>query len=132
MPLSPARVVLSFIECINAGDVQGLGRLMAQDHALKVFDEAPLIGCDANLAAWRGYAESYPDYVIVPHRIAEHGGVVAVLGHTTGSHLGLADEEESRLTLIWVAEVVEAAVRSWTLVEDSPGNRRRFRLDRDG
>jgi hypothetical protein len=33
--------------------------------------------------------ESYPAYALYPHRIAERAGVVAILGHTTGSHLGL-------------------------------------------
>jgi limonene-1,2-epoxide hydrolase len=128
MPVEPVRVVLRFIDCINQGDLQGLGRLMTDDHQLKVFDEAALIGREANQAAWRGYVESYPAYVIHPHRIAERAAVVAVLGHTTGSHLGLPDEEESQLTLIWVAEVVEGALHSWRLIEDTPDNRQRFRL----
>ena len=67
--------------------------------------------------------------MIYPHRISESPhGVVAVLGHTTGSHLGLADDEESRLTLIWVAECVNGAVSGWTLVEDTPLNRERYGL----
>ena len=73
--------------------------------------------------------ESYPAYVIYPHRIAERAGVVAVLGHTTGSHLGLPDEEESQLTLIWLAEVVDGALHSWRLIEDTPDNRQQFRLE---
>ena len=39
-----------------------------------------------------------------PGRRARQGRV-AVLGHTTGSHLGLPDEEEQELTLFWLAEV---------------------------
>ncbi|HEY3057690.1 MAG TPA: hypothetical protein VGL99_01820 [Chloroflexota bacterium] len=54
---------------------------------------------------------------------------MAVLGHTTGSHLALPDAEEQRMTLIWLAEVVDAKLRSWTLVEDSAANRQRFGLD---
>jgi hypothetical protein len=67
--------------------------------------------------------------VIYPRRIAERNGTVAVLGHTTGSHLALPDAEEQRMTLIWLAEVVDAKLRSWTLVEDSAANRQRFGLD---
>jgi hypothetical protein len=51
-----------------------------------------------------------------------------VLGHTTGSHLGLDDAEESRLTLIWVTEVVEGALRGWRLIEDTPAGRARYHL----
>jgi hypothetical protein len=128
MPVEPIRLVLSFINCINDGDVQTLGRLMTDDHELKVFDAAAVVGREANLAAWRGYVESYPAYVIYPDRIVECAGEVAVLGHTTGSHLDLPDEEESQLTLIWLAEIVEGAIHSWRLIEDTPTNRQRLGL----
>jgi hypothetical protein len=125
-------VVLAFVDCINRGDADGLGRLMTLDHELKVFDEAPLVGREANVAAWRGYADGFASYRIYPHRTAEQHGTVAVLGHTTGSHLGLADDEESRLTLIWLAAVQDGALRSWRLIEDTPANRHQFGLDDDG
>jgi hypothetical protein len=127
--LPPVALAVSFIDCINRADVDGLGRLMSDDHALSVFEERPLVGRDANLDAWRGYVERFPNYVIYPHRIADNDGIVAILGHTTGSHLELPDAEEQRLTLIWLAAVANGAVRSWTLIEDTPGNRRRFGLD---
>jgi SnoaL-like domain len=131
-PLPPVAVVVSFIDCVNRGDVEGLGRLMTVDHELRVFDEPPLVGRDANIAAWRGYLDGFPAYLIYPHRISEVGGTVAVLGYTTGSHLGLPDAEESRQTVIWLADVVDGALRSWVLVEDSPANRQRFGLQETG
>ena len=60
-------VVREFIARINAADVEGLGRLMAPDHSLEVFDEAPFVGRDENIEAWHGYA-----------------GVVAELPHLRG------------------------------------------------
>jgi hypothetical protein len=93
--------VVSFIDCVNRGDVDGLHRLMTDDHELRVFNEDPLTGRAANVEAWRGYVESFP---------------------------GLADAEESRLTLIWLAEVENGALRSWHLIEDTPANRARFHL----
>jgi hypothetical protein len=122
-------VVISFIDCINRRDVEGLGRFMTEDHALQVFAEPPLIGRDANIAAWRSYAASFPNYVIHPHRIAERIGCVAVVGHTTGSHLRLPDASESKLTLIWLAGLAGGKVRTWTLVEDNPDNRHHLGLD---
>jgi hypothetical protein len=47
-----------------------------------------------------------------------------VLGHTTGSHLGLADDEERRQSLIWLAEVAGGRLRCWRLLEDTPDRRR--------
>jgi hypothetical protein len=88
-----------------------------------------LRGRDANLAAWRGYVGSFPRYLIHPLRIAQRGVQVAVLGYTTGSHLGLPDEEEAQQTLIWLAETSDGAVRAWRLVEDTREQRRKAQLD---
>ncbi len=122
-------VAVSFLDCINRGDIAGLSNLMTADHQLKVFDEPPLVGQEANTAAWRGYCDSFPEYVIYPHRIAQEGNRVAILGHTTGSHLGLPDEEERNLTLIWLVDVIDGAVRSWHLVENTPQRRQQLGLD---
>ena len=127
--LPPVAVVLSFIDRVNHGDVEGLGRLMTEDHTLEVLDEAPLRGRAANVQAWRGYVTSFPAYVIYPRRISERAGRVAVLGHTTGSHLGLPDERERELTLIWVAAVTGGRVSGWRLLEDTAELRRDLGLD---
>ena len=126
--MPPVASTISFIDCINRGDVAALGRMMADDHALRVFDEAPLIGRRENIKGWRGYTTNYSSYAIYPHRVAEHEGRVAVLGHTTGSHLGFSDEQESMRTLIWVAHVDHGLVQSWRLIEDNPENRTRLGL----
>jgi ketosteroid isomerase-like protein len=127
-PTPPVAAVIGFIDRINRGDIAGLGDLMTQDHRLLLFDETPLVGKDANISAWRGYARMCPEYVIFPHRITERDGLVAVLGHTTGSHLGLPDEVEAEETLIWLAEVRDGALGTWRLVEDSPQNRQEYGL----
>ena len=122
--LPPVAAVISFIDRINHGDADGLGALMSMDHELAVFGEQPLRGRAANIEAWRGYASAFPHYVIYPRAIAEPGASrVAVLGHTTGSHLGLSDQEERRLSVIWLAEVQGGRLRCWRLLEDTPGRR---------
>lgn len=128
--LPPVAAVVSFIDRINQGDVDGLGRLMTDDHVLEVFAEPPVRGRGANAAGWRGYVGAFPAYVIHPRRIAERDHRVAVLGHTTGSHLGLPPEAEVRHTLIWVADVADGRLRTWSLVDDTPEQRARLGLDR--
>ena len=118
-PIDDVNVVREFIARINAGDVDGLGRLMTPDHSLEVFDEAPLVGREANIEAWHGYASSWPSYRIYEHAIGRRGEWVAVLGHTTGSHLELPDDEEVEVTLIWVADVVDGLVHTWRLEPDT-------------
>lgn len=127
--LPPVALTISFIDCINRGDLDGLGRLMSPDHRLEVLDESPVVGRETNIRAWRGYFEGFRNYVIYPRRISEQADTVAVLGHTTGSHLGLPDSDERRLTLIWLSHVADGAVKTWRLIEDTPENRRKFGLD---
>ena len=123
--LPPVAAVVGFIDRINRGDVGGLGELMTGDHELAVFEEDPLSGRAANMEAWAGYSAACPNYVTYPRAITEpRDGCVAVLGHTTGSHLGLADDEERKLSLIWFSEVTDGRLRSWQLLEDTPDRRR--------
>jgi hypothetical protein len=128
-PLPPTAVAIAFIDCINRNNLQGLTALMADGHRLEMFDDPPVVGRDANIIAWRGYMTSFPHYVIHPHRIHASGDTVAILGHTTGSHLDLPDDEEAQELLIWVAEIRHAVVTRWSLLADSPSTRARLGLD---
>lgn len=128
--LPPAAVALGFVDRINRGDLEGLAAMMSEDHRLEVLDEKPVIGRAANVSAWEGYMTAFPRYVIHPHRINAKGKAVAILGHTTGSHLGLPDSEEQKLLLIWLAYITDGVVERWRLIEDTPSSRRHFELDR--
>jgi ketosteroid isomerase-like protein len=122
--LPPVAAVIGFIDCINRGDIDGLSKLMTEDHELVVFGEEAVRGRARNVQAWAGYVSACPDYVIFPRTVAEpRDGCVAVLGNTTGSHLGLADREERALFVIWVAEVRDGLLRCWRLLEDTPERR---------
>jgi hypothetical protein len=116
--------VVSFIDAVNQGDVERLATLMHAGHRLQVLDESPLYGRDANVAAWWGYVTTFPNYVIYPHTIAERRpGEVVVVGHTTGSHLDLLDQDEGELTVIWRATVDDGLLRLWQILEDTPARR---------
>lgn len=127
-PLPATATAISFIDRINRTDLQGLSRLMTADHTLHVFDEPPIVGHDENVEAWRGYLASCPEYVIYPRRITVRGPTVAIHGCTTGSHLALPDEEEMKLSVIWLATVVDGAVAEWRLAEDDEDRRREYGL----
>jgi hypothetical protein len=92
----PVAVVVSFVDAINRGDVDRFGELMTEEHRLAVFEEPPLIGRQANIDAWQGYASAFPRYVIHMSVVTEHDSEVVILGQTTGSHLGLRDDQEMK------------------------------------
>src|SRR6266581_3812240 len=122
--LPPVAAVISFIDCINRGDSHGLGTLMTDDHELTIFGEPTVRSKARIIEAWKGYLSAYPSYVIHPEAVAEPGeGSVAVLGHTTGSHLEMSDEQERLLSVIWLAEVRAGQLSGWHLLEDTPDRR---------
>ena len=127
-PLPPLALVLAFIDRINHTDLDGLLGLMTEDHVLHVLTEPPVAGKTALRPAWRTYFEMFPDYVVYPERIVEDGSIVAVLGHTTGSHLNLPDAEEARIPVIWTAEVHDGLISRWSIVEDAEQTRRSLGL----
>lgn len=125
-PFPPTAVVISFIDRINHGDLDGLVALMADDHTLAVLGEKPVVGRNLNRDAWRGYFSLFPDYVIYPRYLTTAAGMVAVLGTTTGSHLGLADEDEMKLNVIWLVEVSDEKVALWRIAQDTVERRAEF------
>jgi ketosteroid isomerase-like protein len=122
-PLPPVAAVIGFIDAINRGDVDRLVALMSPDHRLQVLQELPVTGREANREAWSGYVAAFPDYVIYPDHLVHSGDDVLVLGSTTGSHLGLSDQEERQLKVIWRATVRDGLLTLWQIIEDMPGQR---------
>ena len=45
--------VISFIDCINGRDIDGLNALMTDGHTLHVFNEEPSSGRATLIEAWR-------------------------------------------------------------------------------
>jgi ketosteroid isomerase-like protein len=122
-PLPPVAAVIGFIDAINRGDVDRLAALMSSDHQLQVHREPPVTGREANREAWNGYVTAFPDYVIYPDHIVHRRDDVLVLGSTTGSHLGLPDQEERQLGVIWRATVRDGLLVLWQVIEDTPRQR---------
>jgi hypothetical protein len=122
-PLPPVAAVIGFIDAINRGDLDRLVALMAPGHRLQVLDESPLEGREANHEAWRGYMTAFPDYVIYPDHFVHRGDDVLVQGSTTGSHLGLPDQDEREIPVIWRATVRDGLLEWWQVIEDTPEQR---------
>jgi hypothetical protein len=49
-----------------------------------------------------------------------------VLGTTTGSHVGLAADDERRLGVIWLAAVDGGRLSSWHILDDTADERERL------
>jgi hypothetical protein len=66
---------------------------------------------------------AFPGYVIYPDHIVHRCDDVLVLGSTTGSHLGLSDQDERQRKVIWRGSVRDGLLTLWQIIEDTPRQR---------
>lgn len=113
----PLAVVRLFNERINAGDLDGLGALMTEDHVFVDSAGAVIAGGAACLEAWRAFFDAFPDYRNAFRSMAVRGDRVAILGASICSDPRLDGPA------IWTARIADGKVREWRVHEDSPANR---------
>lgn len=120
MPSKPVQVTLDFVDKINQGNVDGLAALLAPDHAFMDLAGEVETGKQNLAAAWGDYLSTYPNYHIYIRQLFENENDVILIGHTTGSHLDLPDEEEFHdEAVIWVATVEDGLLSAWKLYNDT-------------
>jgi ketosteroid isomerase-like protein len=117
------KTIQSFIDSINAHDVEGLGKLMTDDHAFIDAHGNKVQGKEKMLAGWRGYFEWFPDYRIevsevFPGAITADGQNFALFGFAGGSFKGNADASW-RLPAAWKALVQDGRMALWQVFADT-------------
>ena len=110
--------ILEFIECINAHNVEALGKLMSDDHTFIDAHGNQVSGKDKMIPGWRGYFTWFPDYYIEVAEIFEDGDKVALFGFAGGSFHG-RETEDWRLPAAWKAEVKDGRVTLWQVFADT-------------
>ncbi len=115
-------VAVRFNACINDRDLDGLAKLMPDDHTFVDSAEGVVAGKPACLAAWRGFFEMFPDYRNVFTAFAVHGVVVAIVGHSECAEPSLAGPA------LWSATVKAGKIAEWRVFEDTPQARQLLKL----
>lgn len=124
------RITLDFVDKINQGDVQGLMSMLSPDHTFIDIQGNVKEGEPQIMEAWQEYLHTYPDYQIFIHRFFNLDDGAALVGHTTGSHLGLSDVDEFQTEgIIWVSQVKGGKLTSWKLYHDTHENYERLGLN---
>jgi ketosteroid isomerase-like protein len=115
-------IVLSFNDCINTRDLDGLSQLMTDDHVLIDTAGAAVSGKSACLSAWQRFFAAFPDYRNVFDRIQSAQDIVAASGRSSCS--------ESRLAgpALWRATIGGTRIREWRVYEDTKDVRRTLGL----
>jgi ketosteroid isomerase-like protein len=110
--MDPTEVAVRFNESINRRDVDGLARLMTDDHTFVDSAGSSLEGKPACVDAWRGFFESFPDYRNIFDSLTADGSVVTIRGRSECSDASLAGPAR------WTATIRGELVARWQVDEE--------------
>ena len=116
MPFTNASsIALSFMDRINAHDVEGLAALMTEDHTFIDSLGQSVRRRQWVRAAWMSYFEFCSDYWIIHETVIESGGTVAIFGKAGGTIAGSTWETPAA----WKAIVRDGQVQEWRVYADN-------------
>jgi ketosteroid isomerase-like protein len=121
METSEIRIVRAFTEAINAGDVEGLISLMAEDHKFIDSGGTVVTGLDGMAEGWRGFFQMFPDYKNEVDGYLQEGNLVMAHGTARGTYngnRGLVPENRIEMPAAWKAIVENDRIKEWQVYAD--------------
>jgi len=103
-------IALKFNEEINEQDLEGLARLMTDDHTFVDSDNISTKGKEAMLRGWKEFFKRYPDYRNVFTCVTTQNDIVVMIGYSTCSHKPLNGPH------IWTAKIRGKRVSEWRVI----------------
>lgn len=113
-------VALNFNVKINQRDLEGLVKLMTDDHTFIDIPGEVHKGKDVMKKGWKEFFEKFPDYRNIFTCAKVRNNVVVMIGHSTCSYKQLDGPS------IWTAKVRGGRVSEWRVYEDSASNRQKL------
>lgn len=106
---SPRSIVLDFIKNVNQGNLIEVNAAISEDVISidilgRVYQEREFM---------ENYLINYPQYKIHVDNALRGGNGVAIIGHTSGSHV--LSEIEKNETLVWTAEIEDGLISEWRI-----------------
>jgi ketosteroid isomerase-like protein len=112
-PMTDVETVRAFNDAINARDLDALTALMTDDHRFVDSEGTTVDGKAACTDAWRGFFETFPDYLNVFDDVRSTApGVVDVVGRSECSFAALDGPAR------WRAVVRDGQVAFWQVLTD--------------
>ena len=124
---TPIDVVLSFLEAINAGNVDRLCALMSDDHVFVDGLGNRVNGKETMRKGWKGYFQLFPDYRVSHEEIFSQGEVVAVFGSAEGTFAvngKLPKENHWAVPAAWKGIVRDGLIAEWHVYADNQAARK--------
>jgi ketosteroid isomerase-like protein len=121
-PKQPVPVVLEFMDRINAADVEGVCRLMTEDHVFIDGLGNRFAGRESMRAGWKMYFSWFPDYRVSHQEIFQEHASVAVFGVASGTYAvngKLPTENHWQIPAAWRAVVRDGQIAEWRVYCDN-------------
>lgn len=118
----PKLTALQFNEYINNHDIEGLSRLMTEDHTFIDRKGEVDKGKESMTKGWIEFFENFPYYKNTFNRVESRGNVVILFGYAYWSDKNKYDPA------IWTARIENDLVAEWRIYEDTVENRKRFKI----
>jgi ketosteroid isomerase-like protein len=110
-------VVAAFNDCITRRDIDGLSRLMTDDHVFIDIANARVAGKASCVEAWKGFFQAFPDYRNHFDLVRVKGDDAVIVGRSTCSDKRLSGPA------LWSAKTVGGLVAEWRVYDDTSANR---------
>jgi ketosteroid isomerase-like protein len=123
MAEDPKAIALRFNECISNQDIDGLARLMTEDHVF--IDSAGNVTRSKKvmLESWSKFFEMFSKYRNTFERVESRDNLVMMLGFAYWS------EENQHDPAIWTATIENGRVAEWRIFHDTEEDRKKFGLN---
>ena len=110
-------IVMSFNDCITRRDIDGLSRLMTDDHVFIDAANNTISGKERCVEAWRRFFGAFPDYRNHFERVSLTGDNAVIIGHSVCSDLRLAGPA------LWSARIAGGLIAEWRVYDDTIASR---------
>ena len=121
METKEIRIVQSFNNAINEGNVEILSSLMAENHTFIDASGAAHSGVREMTKGWKEFFSMFPDYKNNFENILQDGSLVVALGTASGTYngnRGLIPENRIKWTAAWKAIVENDKIKVWQVYTD--------------
>ncbi len=115
-------VALQFNECITNRDIEGLGRLMTDDHTFIDRENKVSRSKTSMLKSWSEFFKMFPGYKNTFELVDSRDNLVIMLGFAYWS------EENPHDPAIWTATIHDDRVAEWHIYYDTEENRKKLGL----
>ncbi len=121
MDTEEIRIVNTFNNAINEGNVELLSSLMTEDHTFIDAGGNAHSGVQEMTEGWKEFFQMFPDYKNSFKNILQNGNLVVALGTASGTYngkRGLVSENRINWSAAWKVIVENNKVKLWQVYSD--------------